>query len=126
ARGLVDRARHAAEGLGGHHGPVELRAVVADDGGLVAPGEAERREAEGDQPSLVEVVAPGVGLPDPVVFLTDCDPGSEALGVVSDELRKRVTVGSEGLPVEFASWTARVGSARRVGAIRVARAEPAG
>src|SRR2546429_654968 len=83
-RVLADRDRHAAEGLGGHDGPVELRAVVADDGGLVAPGEAERREAEGDQPSLVEVVAPGVGLPDPVVFLTDCDPGCEALGVVSD------------------------------------------
>src|SRR5947208_1020036 len=120
-RVLVDRDRHAAEGPGGHDGPVELRAVVADDGGLVATGEAERREAEGDQPSLVEVVAPGVGLPDPVVFLTDCDPGCEALGVVSDELRKRVTVGSERLPVQFASSTSRVVSPLQEGGIRVAR-----
>src|SRR5438445_12527 len=34
-RVLVDRDRHAAEGLGGHDGPVWLREVVPGDGGLV-------------------------------------------------------------------------------------------
>src|SRR5206468_11569659 len=106
---------------GGHDAPVELRAVVADDGGLIAPGEAERREAEGDQPRLVEVVAPGVGLPDPVVFLADCDPAPEALGVLSDELRKRVVVEPERLPVQFASSTPRVVSPLQEGGIRDAR-----
>src|SRR5439155_2129510 len=100
---------------------VELRAIVTDDGGLVAPDEAERREAQSDQPSLVEVVAPGVGLPDPVVFLTDCDPRSEAFCVISDELRKRLAVGSECLPVQFASSTSRVVSPLQEGGIRVAR-----
>jgi len=73
-RVLVERDRHAAEGLRGHGRPVELRPVVAHDRGLVAAREAERREAERDEPGLGEVLGPRPGLPDPVVLLAGSRP----------------------------------------------------
>ena len=57
---LIDRHGHPAQRLAGHDGPVELGAVVADDRGLVASREAERREPERDQPGLGEVLTPRV------------------------------------------------------------------
>jgi hypothetical protein len=87
---LVERHRHAAERLGGEHRPVELRAVVADDGDLVAATEAEGREPQGDQACVLEVVAPGVGLPDPVVLLPDGDAVAPGPRVLADEPGKRL------------------------------------
>jgi hypothetical protein len=63
-RVLVQRHGHAADRLGGQHSPVERRAIVADDGGLVAARETERGQPERDQARLGEVVAPAVRLPD--------------------------------------------------------------
>jgi hypothetical protein len=87
---LVQRHRHAPERLGGEHGPVELRPVVADDGDLVAATEAEGGEAEGDEPALLEIFAPGGGLPDPEVLLAHGDFRAETLRVDAGELREGV------------------------------------
>ncbi len=59
-RVLVQRHRHSAERLRRQHRPVERGAIVADDRGLVAAGEAERGEAERDQARLREVLTPAV------------------------------------------------------------------
>src|SRR2546428_3376897 len=87
---LVERHRHAAERLRGEHRPVELGAVVADDGDLVAAPEAQRGEAQGDRARLGEVVPPRGGLPDAVVLLADGHAVRHPLRVDAGELRKRV------------------------------------
>ena len=89
-RVLVERYRDAAERLRRHHGPVELRTVVADDRDLVAPGESERRQPESDPSRPLEGVLPGGRLPDPVVLFADGDGARRAFGVPTDELRERV------------------------------------
>jgi hypothetical protein len=66
---LVERHRHAAEGLGRGHRPVELGAVVADDRGLVTTGKAERGQSQRDAARAREVIAPRGGLPDAEVLL---------------------------------------------------------
>jgi hypothetical protein len=78
--------RHAAQRLGGEHGPVELGAVIADNRRLVVTGEAERGEPEGDEPGLGQVLAPCVRLPDPEVLLPDRHLAPEALGVLHNQL----------------------------------------
>ena len=72
---LVDGYRDAAQSLGRHDRPVELRSVVADDGDPVAAREPER---------------PRVRLPDPQVLLSDRDLVGTAAGVEPDELGKGV------------------------------------
>jgi hypothetical protein len=91
-RVLVQRDGHAPERLGGEHRPVELGPVVADDGDLVATREAERGQPERDEPRLVHVAPPGVGLPDAVVLLADRHLVRDAPGVVDGELRKGVSL----------------------------------
>src|SRR6266478_134224 len=87
---LVERHRYAPERLRGEHRPVELGAVVADDGDLVAAPEAQRGEAQGDRARLGEVVPPRGGLPDAVVLLADGHAVRHLLRVGAGELRKRV------------------------------------
>src|SRR5947199_23327 len=78
------------EGLRRDHGPVELGAVVADDGDLVTAAEAEAGEAEGDAPHVLDVILPRMCLPDPELLLADGHGRSEALGIVERELREGV------------------------------------
>ena len=92
---LVDRHRDTAQCLRGHHRPVELRAVVADDRDAVAAREAERGQAQRDQASLLEVPRPGIGLPDPEVFLSDGDLVGTTPRVITNELRERIALGIE-------------------------------
>jgi hypothetical protein len=87
---LVERHRDAAERLRGEDGPVQLGAVVADHGHLVAPGEPERGQPQGDPSASLVVVPPRVSLPDTEVLLPDGDTASPPLGVVPDELGERV------------------------------------
>ena len=89
-RVLVERDRHPSESLDGEHGPVELGSVVADDGRLVATREAEGSETQRDPAAALVVIPPRVRLPDPVVFLADCDLLGKALGIPADELRERI------------------------------------
>ncbi len=114
-RVLIDGHGHAAERLRGHHRPVELGPVVADDHDPVAAPEAQRGQAKRDQPGLLEVVTPGIGLPDPVVLLADRDLPWALGGVEPDELRERVALGIEHLRsgsvrvcVQIASATLRL------------------
>jgi len=92
---LIDGHRHAAQCLRGHHRPVELRPVVADDCDAVAAREAERGQAERDQSRLLEVLRPRVRLPDPQVLLADRHLVGQAPSVVTDELGKRIALGIE-------------------------------
>src|SRR5206468_7910235 len=85
---LVDGYRDAAQSLGRHDRPVELRSVVADDGDPVAAREPERGEALRDEAGLLEVRGPRVRLPDPQVLLSDRDLVGTAAGVEPDELGK--------------------------------------
>ncbi len=70
-RVLVEGNGNAAQRLGGHDRPVELGPVVAHDGGPIAPREAERGQPQGDEAALLEVLPPGVGLPDAEILLAD-------------------------------------------------------
>jgi len=85
---LVDGYRDAAQSLGRHDRPVELRPVVADDGDPVAAREPERGEALRDEAGLIEVRGPRVHLPDPQVLLPDRDLVGSAAGIEPDELGK--------------------------------------
>ena len=79
---LVDGHGDAAEGLGGEHGPVELRAIVADDGDLVPAPETQAGQTQGDPLDVGSVVLPGVGLPDSEFLLAD----GHAMGAPSRSL----------------------------------------
>jgi hypothetical protein len=87
---LIERHRHAAQRLRGEDGPVELRAVVADDGDLVAAPKAEGGEAESDEPALLEVLAPRGRLPDAEVLLAHGNLAGQTLRVGAGKLRERV------------------------------------
>ena len=93
---LVERHRDPTERLRGEHGPVELRAVVADDSRLVAAREADGGQAERDVARLFRVPAPAVGLPDAVALLADRDLGRQAPRIVQRELGEGVHFSSEG------------------------------
>src|ERR1700682_5101260 len=104
---LIDGHGHATEGLGRHHGPVELGAVVADDGELVSAAGAETGEAERDAPHVVEVVLPRMRLPDSELLLSDGHGRTETLGIIERELRKGIAAGSE-----HQEWVIRTKDAR--------------
>ena len=93
---LVERHRDPAERLRGEHGPVELRAVVADDSRLVAAREADGGKAERDVARLFRVPAPAIGLPDAVALLADRDLGRQAPRIVQRELGEGVHLASGG------------------------------
>ncbi len=82
---LVQRHRHAAQALGGHHAPVELRAVVPHDADAVAAAEAHRREPVRQVAHLLGGFAPSVGLPDAVVLLPDGNPVAQIAGIFHEQ-----------------------------------------
>src|SRR5262245_17300412 len=90
---LVQGDGHAAERLGGQHRPVELGPVVADDRRLVSAAEPERRQAQRDQPRLLEVLPPGVRLPDPILLLADGDLVGKPFDVATDQFGERILRG---------------------------------
>jgi hypothetical protein len=86
---LVDRHRDATEGLGRGHGPVQARAVLADD--MTHPAlEPLRGEPAGERAHLALDLAPGPGLPDAEVFLANRRPVRTDLRVMQEQARKRV------------------------------------
>src|SRR4030095_2501033 len=52
--------------------------------------EPQRGQAKGDAAASVEVVSPGVGLPDAQVLLADGDVARQPIGVGPNELRERI------------------------------------
>ena len=89
-RVLVHRHRHAADGLGGNHRPVEPRAVVADDREVHPALETLRSKTAGERAHFGGNLGPGPGLPDAEVFLTGGGRVRPQLRVVQQEPRKRV------------------------------------
>ena len=89
---LVERHRNAAERLRGEHRPVELGAVVTDDGDLVAAAKAQRGEAQRDRARLGEIIAPRGRLPDAVVLLANGHAVRHPSRVGAGELRKGVVL----------------------------------
>ena len=87
---LVERHRHAADALRRHHGPVELRPVVADDRHLVAALQTLGGQPAGQRPHLVEHLPPAVFQPDAEVLLAHGDTLRMAAGAVEQKLGKRV------------------------------------
>jgi hypothetical protein len=107
---LVDRQRDRADRLGGDHRPVEPRAIVADDGELVAAPEAERGEAGGKRAHFVARLAPGPALPDAVLLLAHRRPAAEARRVLVEQLRKGVGARHRILPEAVVQRRREVGS----------------
>jgi len=71
-RVLVDRDRDRADALRGHEGPVQPRAVVADDGHLLARLQTERLKTESKRPNFIVRLGPRPCLPDSQVLFADC------------------------------------------------------
>src|SRR5437764_7573417 len=88
-RVLVDGHRDATEGLRGDLGPVEARAVVADDRELLAAPHAERRQAEREVPHLGAGLRPRPRLPDAAVLLAERGASREVARVAHQEARQR-------------------------------------
>jgi hypothetical protein len=61
---LIQRHRHAPSYLHGHHGPVDLRPVVTQNGQFVAFFQTDRHQAQGQGAHFVQVLRPGPFLPD--------------------------------------------------------------
>ena len=91
-RVLIDRHGNGAKALRGAHGEIEARPVVADDGDLLAPLEAERLHAAGELAHRIAEVGPGPGLPDAQVLLADGGQRRAAFGVVTEQLREGVVL----------------------------------
>ena len=85
-RVLIDRHRDGAQRLGGAHGPVEPRPVIADDRHLVAARQAEPGEAHGERGDLVAHLGPGPDLPDAQVLLAHGRAIGETPGVTQQQL----------------------------------------
>jgi len=85
---LVDGHGDSAHRLGGHHGGVHLRTVVAQKGQLVVATEAQAHQAEGDGADVREVVRPAPLLPDALLLFPKRRRTRMLSGVLEQELRK--------------------------------------
>ena len=94
---LVERHRHAAQGLRRHHGPVQARPVVADDGQAVAALESPCSEAAGENANLARDLSPGPGLPDAQVLLPERRPVGPYPRLVQQKARKSVRLFRHGV-----------------------------
>jgi hypothetical protein len=90
---LVHRHRHAAQHLRRAHRPVQARAVVADDGQVVAALEAEFGQAAGHGAHFLGHLAPGPGLPDAEIFLARRRTIAARGGVIQQQTGKRIERG---------------------------------
>jgi hypothetical protein len=95
-RVLIDGHRDAAQHLRGTHGPVELRAVVADHRDLVAALETDTGKPASDLTHLVEHLGPAPGLPDAVILLAHSRPRADAQRVRQQQFWKRIGVRRRG------------------------------
>ncbi len=92
-RVLVQRHRHRAEALCGAHRRVDPRAVVADQRDVIAALEPLLGEPAGERAHLVGKPLPRPGLPDAEILLADRGTLPAHLGVVQQQLGKRIQAG---------------------------------
>ena len=66
---LINGDRHTSERLRRHQRPVQLGAIVTDDGQLIMALKAKLGKSEREVPNLFQVLRPTVGLPDAILLL---------------------------------------------------------
>ena len=69
---LIERNRNSTAGLARDHGPIKMRAVVADDRDVVAFPKTELDHAQGKLVDLVADLCPRPALPDAELLLAAC------------------------------------------------------
>ena len=69
--GRIDAGDRRAQHLGAEVGVIPFGRVLAGDGDAVAALQAERLQAESDEPRGLVVMRPGEAFPDPVLFFAD-------------------------------------------------------
>ena len=77
----INRHRHGAQHLRGHHRPVQLGPVGADDGDGLAPLETKPGEADGVGAHDRELFSPGPGLPDTQILMPHGRPRAEQFSI---------------------------------------------
>ena len=87
---LVDRHRHATQGLRRGDRPIESRPVVADDRQLVAAREPQPLEPGRERLHLGRSVGPAPALPDAVILLAHRRPVGALAGVRQQQFREGV------------------------------------
>ena len=87
---LIERNRNRTERLRGHHGHVQTRAILADNGHVHAGLDAKRCETLRDVTDMLRHFGPGQGLPDPQVFLSYRGPRPTNVGMREQQRRKGV------------------------------------
>ena len=92
-RVLVDRHRDAAQRLGRELREIELRAVIAHHGKLVATPEAKCRQSQRKVAHVVAIGRPTIGLPDAARLFADAGAFGIFLGVALQELGQRRGLG---------------------------------
>ena len=85
---LIERHRHASQALRRAHHHVQMRAVVADDGEVVAALETQRRQAARQGTHPFGDLGPSPDLPDAEIFLADGGRVAPRPGVVKQQARK--------------------------------------
>ena len=90
---LIERNRHAAQRLRREHRPIEARAVVANDGDLVAAFKAETGQTARERPHFFGDFPPDPRLPDAVILFADGDP----IGPLLHEIEQHFGKGVEAL-----------------------------
>ena len=92
-----DRRREGAQHVGGEHGVIEPRAVVADHGHRGAGDQAGLLEPRRHRGDLREDLAPVLLLPDAVAPLTEGDAIAELGGIAGErrDQRRRLAIGRD-------------------------------
>ncbi len=90
---LVQGHRNAAQALGRAHGRIDARPVGAHQREMVAALEPVRGETAGERAHFVGEAVPAPGLPDAEILLANRGTLRPHLGVVQQQLRKRIQAG---------------------------------
>lgn len=86
----IDRHGDGAEPLCRAHRPVQARAVIADDGDLLAAFQAKILQAFGKAADMLGDLGPVPGLPDAEVLVTIGDAPGALAGIAQQQFRKGV------------------------------------
>ena len=86
---LIERYRSPSHDLGRHHGPIDLRPVITQDGELIVGLESQGHQSERQVSHFLLVLRPGPLLPDALFLLPDCHLPWALTRVPHEKLRKR-------------------------------------
>ena len=86
----VDARRYPADRLHAEIGVDPLLVVFRQDRDDLAALQAERQEAEADEPRMLVEIGPGIGEPDAVILLAMRDLGAVGVAALAEQLGQRV------------------------------------